>query len=449
MDRQERYDAIVVGAGLAGLSCAHELCRKGKRVLVLEACPYAGGRTASFDDGGMAVESGLHRYIGYYSALPRLLRRCGTLIGDIVTWEEKVDILLRGRGKKLVLGLAPVFAPIKTLRGVRGNRDVLSARDKLSLLPFFLCGFAGCLRPLWLDGFSVSEFAERHHVTKTAQQLVLEPLSTGVFFLPPEEYSAYPFFGLFWPAVTRFYKMRIGAFLGGMSDVMCEPIVRSIKAMGGSLRFDTRVERVLIENRAVTGVVAADGRQYRAEDTVIAAHLPEAKRILSAFRATPCLASLFRLPCMSACGVQLELSRPALERDITTFGPGTDMISFAEQSRSTFRGHPGRLSVILGRPEHYADKPLEEILPEVERQMESLGVHLGGIITDARKVCERGRFYRLSKGCQRLRPSQRTGIKGLFLAGDYTLTSSFATMEGAVLSGQRAARACLKKKRSK
>lgn len=90
-----KYDIIVVGAGLAGLSCAYELSAKGKKALILEAHGYAGGRASSFNDNGMDVESGLHRYIGYYSALPKLLKNCGVKIGDIVTWEEKADIIVK------------------------------------------------------------------------------------------------------------------------------------------------------------------------------------------------------------------------------------------------------------------------------------------------------------------------------------------------------------------
>jgi len=43
-----------------------------------------------------------------------------------------------------------------------------------------------------------------------------------------------------------------------------------------------------------------------------------------------------------------------------------------------------------------------------------------------------------------MRPRQRTGIDGLVLAGDYTRTPSFATMEGAVISGKKAAKVSLK-----
>jgi len=441
---EKQGDALVVGAGLAGLSCAHALAAEGRRVRVVEAHPYAGGRTSSFIDEGMPVESGLHRYIGYYAALPRLLGRCGILLSDIVTWEEKADILVKGEGTKVTLGLAPVHGPVKTLRGLVGNGDCLTPKDKASLLPFFVRGMVSYAFSTRLDELSVAEYARRCGVSARAQRLILEPLSSGIFFMPPEHYSAYAFFGLFAPAIPKFYAMRIGAFLGGMTEVMCDPIVRRIEELGGEFHFGEKAQRVTLEEGRVTGVQTAGGQVYRARQTVIATTLPAAREILSPLQDRRELETLFALPCMSACTLQLELDGPALEKDITTFGPGTDMVSFAEQSRTTFRRSEGRLSVILGHPEKYAQKSAEEILPAVLAQMEELGVHLRGRVKACRKVAEGNDFYSLDAGSQRLRPAQRTGIPGLTLAGDYTKTRSFATMEGAVLSGEAAAKACLR-----
>lgn len=470
--KREKYDAVVVGSGLAGLSCAYELSAKGKKVLVIEKHPYAGGRTSSFNDNGMDVESGLHRYIGYYSSLPALLKKCGVKLTDIVTWEEKADILVKGENKKLVLGVAPLWGFGKTVRSIFGNNGVLSWHDKLSVLPFFACGFTGCLFSEKLDEISIAEYADKHHVTERAKRLIIEPMSSGIFFLPPENYSAYAFFGLFAPAIPKFYKMRIGAFLGGMTEVMCNPIVEKIKSLGGAFIFNEPVSEAIVENSdaaqekgiKVIGVKTESGREYYAEHTVIAASLPAAKEILNPLKQRRELEKLFALPVMSAATLQMELDRPALEKDITTFGPGSDMVSFAEQSRTTFRSinsnkksalndkeniaeEKGRLSLILGNPDEYIDEEPQTVLETVISQMGELGVELSGHVTDYRKVTEKNEFYSLDIGSQKLRPKQKTGIDGLVLAGDYTLTSSFATMEGAVISGKKAARCCIKQDR--
>ncbi len=448
MKSEKKQKVLVVGAGLAGLSCAYELAVKGHRVTVIEAHSYVGGRTSSFVSEGMPVESGLHRYIGYYSALPRLLKKCGVRIKDIVTWEEKVDILVKEARGKVVLGLAPFWGFRKMIRGLFGNREFLSAKDKLSLLPFFVCGFASYPFSLRLDRVSVAEYANRYHVTERAKRLLLEPLSSGIFFMPPENYSAYAFFGLFVPAMTKFYKMRIGAFLGGMTEVMCEPIRRKIEALGGTFVMEEPVASVLMRKGRVIGVLSEGGREYHADKTVIATTLPAAKRILKPLKHRKELTSLFELPTMSACSVQLELNAPSMEKDITSFGPGTDMVSFAEQSRTTFRDSKGRLSVILGNPKEYADRAEDELLAVVIEQMESLGVHLRENVCKVRKITEENDFYSLDKGNQRKRPRQNIGIPGLYLAGDYTQTPSFATMEGAVLSGKYAAKECVRKGRN-
>lgn len=437
------FDTIIVGAGLAGLSCGYELICRGKSVLLMEAHPYAGGRTSSFMDHGMYVESGLHRYIGYYSALPRLLKGCGVKLKDIVTWEEKADILVKDREDKIVLGVAPLWGFGKAVKGILGNGTLLSWRDKFSLLPFFLRGFASYLFSSHLDDYSVAEYARKCGVTENALRFVLEPLSTGIFFLPTEEYSAYAFFGLFAPAIPKFYKMRIGAYLGGMTELMCDPIVTKIRSKGGVVHFEETAERVLLEKGIVTGVITKDGRRYRGRHTVIATPLSAAKTILSPLEKEPLLSSFFRLPTMSSCTLQLEMDAPALEKDITTFGPATDMVSFAEQSRTVFPDSKGRLSLILGHPERYIEQSTEDIYSTVVRQMASLGVSLEGHVRDMRKVTEEDEFYSLAKGHQHLRPRQKTGIPGLVLAGDYTRTSSFATMEGAVISGKKAAKICL------
>ena len=53
--------------------------------------------------------------------------------------------MVKDENKKVVLGLAPLLAPVITWKGILGNRDCLSAADKLSLVPFFMSGLISCI----------------------------------------------------------------------------------------------------------------------------------------------------------------------------------------------------------------------------------------------------------------------------------------------------------------
>ena len=53
-----QYDYVIVGAGLFGAVCAHELHKKGMRVLVLEKRDHIGGNVYTEDQDGIQV----HKY---------------------------------------------------------------------------------------------------------------------------------------------------------------------------------------------------------------------------------------------------------------------------------------------------------------------------------------------------------------------------------------------------
>jgi len=59
-----RYDAIVIGAGLGGLTAAALLARTGRKILVLERSDDVGGAATVYRHGPLVVEASLHEIDG-------------------------------------------------------------------------------------------------------------------------------------------------------------------------------------------------------------------------------------------------------------------------------------------------------------------------------------------------------------------------------------------------
>jgi len=76
---------------------------------------------------------------------------------------------------------------------------------------------------------------------------------------------------------------------------------------------------------------------------------------------------------------------------------------------------------------------LQQVLPEARKAR----------LVKAMVVKETAATFSPQPGSDRWRPSQRTPLPNLFLAGDWTATGWPATMEGAVRSGYLAAEAVL------
>jgi phytoene dehydrogenase-like protein len=75
----------IIGAGLAGLSCAIRLCDKGKKVALYEAARLAGGRARSYFDAtlGLTIDNGNHLLLSGNHAALDYSRRLNTSEGLI------------------------------------------------------------------------------------------------------------------------------------------------------------------------------------------------------------------------------------------------------------------------------------------------------------------------------------------------------------------------------
>ena len=86
---------VVLGAGLAGLATAYELCRAGHRVTVLEKEPWVGGMATSWKVGPYWLDHGPHRF---HSRDKRLIEHLYEILDSQVVIRERLSrIYLQGK----------------------------------------------------------------------------------------------------------------------------------------------------------------------------------------------------------------------------------------------------------------------------------------------------------------------------------------------------------------
>jgi len=93
------YQVIVVGAGIAGLTAAYKLQKKGIDVLVLEASQRVGGRMATESKDGYIIDSGAQFLSSAYPIISKLIQELG-LSKSFVDVSQWVGIIREGKIRK-------------------------------------------------------------------------------------------------------------------------------------------------------------------------------------------------------------------------------------------------------------------------------------------------------------------------------------------------------------
>lgn len=442
---KEKYDIIIVGSGLAGLTAALKLSKENKKILLLEKEKYLGGRTASWNDNGMEIESGFHKHIGFYKELPNILKEVNVNLNNIVMWEKEVEIIINKKDR-IILGIDPIYHPLTFIKDILGNNEILSTRDKISLTKLFIIGFKEYLfNPQSLDRYSIEEFAIKHNIEKNVINYIIASLSTGIFFLPIEEYSAKLFFGLFFPGLFKIHKIRIGTYKNGMSEILAKPIAKEISKNNGIILTNKAVTSLIEKNGKIFGVNTKN-KKYYSDHVILATDLGNTKKIIENIK-HPYVNKILEIPTLSVITIQLELNKPAMKLDRTTFTPTLNtIVSFSEESRTTFQNKNGRLSIILKSSDKIAKLSDLDIYKRTIVELKKIGFNIENNVLNYRIVRHNNKFYYFSPGIDKKRPKQQTPLKGLILAGDYTEQKLFSTMEGAVLSGINAYNKIMKTK---
>ena len=444
-------DAVIIGAGFAGLSAAARLARDGARVLVLEARARLGGRATAFPDRdtGELVDNGQHVLLGCYTETLAFLRDIGA--SDHVRSQRQLSVTMVNRaGRRSRLSCPDLPGPFNLLAGVL-EWDALDWPDRLSVLkmaaPLRLARRAlspGARGIAASPGETVENWLIRNGQTARLRELLWSPLALATLNQSPRVAAAPPF--------ARVLAEMFGSDARAAAITLptrplhlmyAEPARRFIEGRGGRVMTGATVKLH----------VAPDGRiEARAGgDTWTAPAIVSAIPWFA-------LADLFDKP-PAALAETLARARATESSPVVTVNLWFDR----EVMDEPFIGLPGRVMqwifdkrAVFGEADHAAShvslvssgaaevlrlENQELIATAHDELMAWLPAVRAAKLTRASVIREPHATFSLAPG-QPARPSTVTALRGFYLAGDWIDTGLPATIESAVRSGHLAADAC-------
>ncbi|MDJ0798133.1 MAG: 9,9'-di-cis-zeta-carotene desaturase [Calothrix sp. MO_167.B12] len=470
----------IVGAGLAGLVTAVDLVDAGCEVQIFESRPFIGGKVSSWVDGdGNHIEMGLHVFFGCYYQLFELMKKVGAL--DNLRLKEHTHTFINQGGR--VGNLDFRFFTGAPFNGLKAffTTSQLSLPDKaqnalaLATSPVVrgLVDFKGAMKSIRnLDKISFADWFRSHGGNNNSIKRMWNPIAYALGFIDCENISARCMLTIFQLFAARTEASVLRMLEGSPYEYLHKPIVEYLSARGTKIYTRRQVREIQFhqsgEQAEVTGIVVAngDGQETITADAYVAAcDIPGIHRLLpQEWRQWSEFDNIYKLEAVPVATVQLRFDgwvteledaeqRQQLNRaagiDNLLYTADADFSCFADLALTSpadyYRpGEGSLLQLVLTPGDPFIKQSNEEIAQHVLKQVHELFPSSRELNMTWYSVVKLAQsLYREAPGMDVYRPSQKTPVANFFLAGSYTQQDYIDSMEGATISGKRAAKAIL------
>ncbi|WP_088240616.1 9,9'-di-cis-zeta-carotene desaturase [Calothrix rhizosoleniae] len=470
----------IVGAGLAGLVTAVDLVDAGCEVQIFESRPFVGGKVSSWVDGnGNHIEMGLHVFFGCYYQLFALMKKVGAL--DNLRLKEHTHTFINKHGRTGNLDFRFFTgAPFNGLKAFFTTSQ-LSLPDKiqnalaLATSPVVrgLVDFNGAMKSIRnLDKISFADWFRSHGGNNSSIKRMWNPIAYALGFIDCENISARCMLTIFQLFASRTEASVLRMLEGSPYEYLHKPILNYLEARGTKIYTRRQVREIQFhqsgEQAEVTGIIVANGNgeeTITADAYVAACDLPGIHRLLpQEWRQWSEFDNIYKLEAVPVATVQLRFDgwvtelQDAQQRqqlnhaagiDNLLYTPDADFSCFADLALTSpadyyRQGEGSLLQLVLTPGDPFIKKSNEEISQHVLKQVHELfpsSQELNMTWYSVVKLAQS--LYREAPGMDVYRPSQKTPVANFFLAGSYTQQDYIDSMEGATISGKRAAKVIL------
>ncbi len=272
---RDHYDLVIIGAGVSGLSSGLMWLKNtsGKKTLVVEKNPYPGGYITAYKKGGYVFETtqlfpDVVQVLDYLGLDIRLKQYTGTFMRRLVVNGDEVEEYRipaspenfteylsgkfpgdAGKIRRLMAYEVDLFSQVRKLKVIPTLKDKLTT-------PFIAPKVVANLNRTYsglLDSFGI---------TNPRLREVLETF-TAFSGVPSSRASAIVTAGAMLSSMTRCFRPY------GFFDELPAKMTQMYQKMGGELRLKAEVERIVVKDGKVAGVVVkGDGGMIRADRVI-------------------------------------------------------------------------------------------------------------------------------------------------------------------------------------
>lgn len=369
--------ALVLGAGIAGLTAAYELQRAGWQVTVLEREARVGGRMSSDKIAGFVMDRGAQFLSSEYSVIRSLLVRTG-LESDLQATEPYLAVVRAGRLRCLRVD-RPLDAALSGLLSWRalGRLARMSWRWRTPLMERSLSDYS-----TWADcdDENARTWVERE-LGQEVHDYLTEPTLQGLYFQSPAQNSRALALMVHGFAVRRARTLSLTGGLGRLPEALAQEL---------TVHTQCPVEHLDWNEDGVR--VRAGGREWRADYAVLAVPAPAAQKLYAGQNEDE--RALLATPYSAALNIALRLDAGfvlprALQKVYGVLLPASERHGLAaiaiEGNKCSDRAREGHLLHLMPTGEMAAHwlllddgAVLAATLPELERYLPGVATHLIG-----------------------------------------------------------------------